>query len=55
VKFPVPAPKFPVSSKNFSVLLRREFGRKCLDFLADWAPKSQTKAGIDKIPYQFPY
>jgi len=35
---------------KFPVPLRREFGWKPLNSLADWTLKSQRKAGICKIP-----
>jgi hypothetical protein len=43
-KFPVPCRKFPVLSKKFRVPLRREFGCKSLNSLADWANTSSAAA-----------
>jgi hypothetical protein len=36
--------------QKFPVPLRTEFPRKPLKLLIDWAPKTQSRAGIDKIP-----
>jgi hypothetical protein len=59
-RFLAPAIQFPNSlffEKNslirlckFPVPLRREFGWKPLNSLADWTSKSQRKAGFNKIP-----
>ena len=40
------AEKFPVHCKKFPVPLRREFCRKLLNLLADWARKSAREVGF---------
>ena len=41
--------------ESVPVPLRREFSRKRLNVLSNWALKPRKQAGIDKIPYKFPY
>jgi hypothetical protein len=44
IKFPVRSKSFPALRKTFPVPLRREFWRKLLNSLGDWARKDSERA-----------